>query len=428
MRLHAGSATDVGRIRANNQDRILLRSGRVFAVADGMGGHRGGEVAAQLAVEALDTGFDERNRSSDALIEAVAHANTVVHDASLRDDGLLGMGTTITVLAIVDDHRGGELLAVANVGDSRTYWMRGSELEQLTEDHSVVAEMVRDGQLRPEDAERHPRRSLVTRALGVEPHVLVDLLEVVPAVGDRFLLCSDGLSGEVTDAAIAAVLRRVADPAEAARELVRVALARGGRDNISVVVVDVIDDDGRGDAASLVVAEEMGLESHALGEPDTDVTAVLPRSDLPSRAVAAPTTAPVVPPPRKARLVTGRSVLFVVLLAAVAATIGWAVTQGGSHSPTPLATPTTAAGMTSTTIDPFAPDAPIPPLPSTTASTIVAPGAPTAPDGTTSTGSTTAPPRTGSTAPALPTTATQANAPASTVATSAIAGPTSTGR
>ena len=152
------------------------------------------------------------------------------------------MGTTLCALALVvsgDQDR----LAIANVGDSRIYVYAGDEFEQLTEDHSLVAQLVRDGTLTASQADRHPQRNVLTRALGIDPEVNVDAWEVLPFAGDRFVLCSDGLSNELTDDQIAAVLRRLAEPQEAANELVRLANDNGGRDNITVVVVDIMGDE-----------------------------------------------------------------------------------------------------------------------------------------------------------------------------------------
>lgn len=248
--LRWGAATDAGRVRANNQDAPLAVEG-LFAVADGMGGHRGGEVASQVAVRALEDGFLEPRAES--LLEAVHKANEAVFVRASDDPDLRGMGTTLTAVALVegtDEDDEDEVLVVVNVGDSRTYLFRDNELDQLTEDHSLVEEMVRTGRLTPEEAEGHPQRNIVTRALGIEPEVDVDWLTVAPYTGDRFLLCSDGLFGEVDDGGIASVLRRLEDPADAARELVRLANEGGGRDNVTVVVVDVVDDDGKSERAS----------------------------------------------------------------------------------------------------------------------------------------------------------------------------------
>jgi serine/threonine protein phosphatase PrpC len=208
-RFRWGLATDTGRTRSINQDNALAIEG-LFAVADGMGGHRGGEVASEVAVRAL------RERAplvtSVELLEAIHLAND-------------------------------ERLAIANVGDSRVYLFASGELEQMTDDHSLVAALVREGRLTPQEAEEHPQRNILTRALGIDHEVSVDAWEVPPFVGDRWVLCSDGLFNEVSVDQMAAVLRRLADPSEAASELVRLANDSGGRDNITVLV-DIVDDEG----------------------------------------------------------------------------------------------------------------------------------------------------------------------------------------
>jgi len=239
----AGSATHVGRVRQVNQDRLLVNDG-LWVVADGMGGHQAGEVAAEVAVGALASQVADGGAS--ALAEAVVAANDAVIDRARSDPGMAGMGTTVTALAMVSGPSpdgSDDVLLLANVGDSRTYLLRAesAELEQVTEDHSLVATLERQGQLSADEAATHPQRNIITRALGVDATVLVDTWELAPVAGDRYLLCSDGLSNEVTEAQMASVLRRLADPDEAAAELVRMANAAGGRDNVTVVVVDVVD-------------------------------------------------------------------------------------------------------------------------------------------------------------------------------------------
>jgi protein phosphatase len=250
--LRAGAATHPGRVRERNEDAHLVGDG-LFAVCDGVGGHRGGEVAAATAIETLRSQFVER--SAAGLLAAIHAANRRVWERSLEDPTLRGMATTLAAAALVTDD-GEERIALANVGDSRAYVFRDGELTQVSEDHSLVEELVREGRLSREEADLHPQRSLITRALGLEPDVVIDHWDVIPYAGDRILLCTDGLTNEVPDDRIAAVLRRLADPEEAARELVRLAVAAGGRDNVTVVVVDVVDDGGRGEAASAALADE----------------------------------------------------------------------------------------------------------------------------------------------------------------------------
>src|SRR5205807_2467038 len=166
-------------------------------------------------------------------IEGFEIANRVVWDRSVENAELRGMGTTLTAVALVDED-GEEHIAIANVGDSRAYLLRDGNLDLLTADHSVAEQMVRDGQLTPEEAAVHPQRHVLTRVIGMAPDVEVDAYPILPYRGDRYLLCSDGLINEVTDDQIASVLRRLEDPQETVNELVRLARSNGGHDNITV--------------------------------------------------------------------------------------------------------------------------------------------------------------------------------------------------
>ncbi len=231
-----GTATDTGRVRQANQDQ-LLTAAPVFVVADGMGGHNGGEVASAIAVDEMAKAVDVA--SVDDLIDAVQRANREIVDRSKLDPELRGMGTTLVALVgmIVD---GEPRLGVANVGDSRLYRDAADELAQITEDHTLVEALVRDGRLTAEEAVNHPQRNIVTRALGIDDKVLVDTWQLTPVEGDRYLLCSDGLFNELTPTEILEVLHRVDDPDAAAHELVEAACDAGGRDNVTVVIVDVV--------------------------------------------------------------------------------------------------------------------------------------------------------------------------------------------
>ena len=238
-RFRWGVATDVGRVRSVNQDNAAAIEG-FFAVADGMGGHRGGEVASSLAVESLTSSLPLL--STDELLAAIQESNGAVFRRATDDPGLRGMGTTLCVLALVDDGDAEPLLLLANVGDSRIYKLSSGHFEQMTDDHSMVAEMMREGRITAAEAASHPQRNVLTRALGIDAGLHVDAWHVRPIAGDRWLLCSDGLFNEVSDATIATVLGTTTDPAAAAQELVRLANEGGGRDNVTVLVVDVIDD------------------------------------------------------------------------------------------------------------------------------------------------------------------------------------------
>ena len=252
--LRAGAVTDVGRVRTNNEDQLLVAD-NLFAVADGMGGHAAGEVASQVAVETLQEAFAD-NPTATGLIEAMRTANTKVLERAESDAATRGMGTTACAAALVPGDGDEETLVIVNVGDSRAYLLRDGELSQVTEDHSVADELMRAGQLSEEQAAVDRRRHVLTRVLGMDVTVNPDRFDIDPFRGDRVLLATDGLSNEVPDPEIASILRRIEDPGEAARELVRVAKNNGGADNITVIVIDVTDDDGKAEGASEALAKE----------------------------------------------------------------------------------------------------------------------------------------------------------------------------
>ena len=279
MRVTAAAATDVGLVREGNEDSYLTE-GPLFAVADGMGGHRGGEVASQLAVETLEKLFKE---GAGDLPDQVQEANRVVFERSVLDRKVAGMGTTLTA-ALVE----GDRVRLAHVGDSRAYLLRDGTLRLLTEDHTLVHRMVSEGEISKEEAETHPQRSVLTRALGVDTVVDVDddSLQVRP--GDRLLLCTDGLTSMVSEDEIEEVLRTVPDPQEAAQRLVQRANEAGGVDNTTVVILDFSDDD-------------------AAGRPDGQAT--------PSREAIAP--ARVGRPARSRRLPTRKLLVWAGIIVAV---------------------------------------------------------------------------------------------------------------
>jgi protein phosphatase len=312
-------------VRANNQDGRVA-SERLFAVADGMGGHRGGEVASQIALTVLESNFAEPH--VDALHDAARDANDAIYQRSEGDPDLRGMGTTLVVVAPVEED---DALAWISIGDSRLYLMRDGELQQLSEDDSLVEEWVRGGIISADEAREHPQRNIVTKALGIEPHADLETATIIPYTGDRYILCSDGLFGEVEDARIAATLRRLDDPADAASELVRLANESGGRDNITVVIVDVVDDGDRAGAASAVVtAAEASRPTPSAGD---GYTAVFTGSEPLTEAVpAVAADAPPKPKRAKPKRFTWRVFAFVVLvLFVVGATIG-AIGYEARHS------------------------------------------------------------------------------------------------
>lgn len=236
MRLIGGSATHVGQVRDVNQDRGFFVEG-LAVVADGMGGHAGGEVAASLVVE--EFGRVDGVMPIDALCGLVEAANRrILSEAEELD--LRGMGTTL-VLAAISETDG--IVHVLNVGDSRCYLVSDGEMSQVTVDHSLVEDMVRQGTLDPEEALSHPQRNIVTRVLGISENVEVDTFDVSVKPGDRLVLCSDGLSNELTGEQICYIASSGNDPSRLARELVAAALASGGRDNITVSLVIVEEGD-----------------------------------------------------------------------------------------------------------------------------------------------------------------------------------------
>jgi protein phosphatase len=226
--------TDTGRRRRHNEDAFVAEP-PLFAVADGMGGAQAGELASSLAAAALKDSQEPGGGGEGRVDELIQQANRRVYERQSQDAAASGMGTTMTV-ALVEDGR----VAFGHVGDSRAYLIRGGALEQLTEDHSLVAELVRSGKLSPEEAEGHPQRSVITRALGTDPDVDVDTFSVETKPGDLFLICSDGLTTMVDDETILEeVARNRHDLKSAAKALVRAANKGGGEDNITVVFFEI---------------------------------------------------------------------------------------------------------------------------------------------------------------------------------------------
>ena len=241
MRLSAGFATNRGLVRQTNEDTYLVRKG-LYVVCDGMGGARAGEVASQMACERM-VNVDPAQAGKEEVRAAIVDANERIAARSMAEPRLLGMGTTLT-LALIRD----ATLVLGHVGDSRAYLLREGVLRQLTDDHSWVGEMVRRGEITAAEAAVHPHRSVITKALGTEGAAEPDLLEVALEPGDRVLLCSDGLSGMVSDQGIEEVLRQAEGPQAAADGLVAAALKGGGEDNVTVLVIDIAAEDAAGTA------------------------------------------------------------------------------------------------------------------------------------------------------------------------------------
>jgi serine/threonine protein phosphatase PrpC len=291
-------ATDVGRVRGHNEDRHLVRP-PVIAVADGMGGALAGEVAAGIAVTSLD-GLPVSPRPGD-LRRAVERANADIRRSASGNAGRAGMGTTVTACMLGDDDR----LYVVHVGDSRAYLVRDGQLRRLTDDHSVVAELVRGGALTEEQADRHPQRNVITRALGASEQVSADAFQVPVRAGDVVLLCTDGVSAAIGDAAIRDALARAGSLEDAALALLAAADAAGGEDNATVVLGRV------GDGPPAEVPEPAEFI------PPTPRVATLPRPMVEpgARTARAPEPGRVlerVPTGRSRLLLIGAAVLLLI--------------------------------------------------------------------------------------------------------------------
>jgi serine/threonine protein phosphatase PrpC len=255
--------TDTGRKRRHNEDAYVAEP-PLFAVADGMGGAQAGELASSLAAAALKDSQEPGGGGEERVDELIQQANRRVYERQSQDAAASGMGTTMTV-ALVEDGR----VAIGHVGDSRAYLLRGGSLEQLTEDHSLVAELVRSGKLSPEEAEGHPQRSVITRALGTDPDVDVDTFSIETEPGDLFLICSDGLTTMVDDETILAEITRNRDDLEsAAKALVRAANKGGGEDNITVVFFEIGDNEDLERTITLPPREDGADAEDTLDERD----------------------------------------------------------------------------------------------------------------------------------------------------------------
>lgn len=227
-----GSRTDIGYVRDHNEDSLIIIP-PLFAVADGMGGHEAGEIASEITVNTLAE-LAPSHLDAEGLTAAVEAANYNVMKAPRQGIGRDGMGTTLTAAMLE-----GERLLIAQVGDSRAYLLHKGHLQQITRDHSLMADLIEAGQITPEEARVHPTRSVITRAIGSDIHMRPDIYELNVDAGDRILLCSDGLSSMISNNAIESIMRRQSDAQHCADELVTAALENGGADNVTVVVADV---------------------------------------------------------------------------------------------------------------------------------------------------------------------------------------------
>lgn len=238
-----GAVSDTGKLRSANEDSFLV-SEHLLAVTDGMGGHNAGEVASSMAVQLLRHATSQQIESAESFTKLVSNINDAIFAAATGTTEQRGMGTTITAIAVAGSASTEEHVVVINVGDSRTYLMRGGELRQVTVDHSYVQELVSEGIISSDDARTHPRRNIVTRALGIDSRVSTDSWTLPILDGDRYVLCSDGLVDEISNEEILAILIQNSDPQRAAECLMAAANDRGGRDNVTVIVADmhIVDD------------------------------------------------------------------------------------------------------------------------------------------------------------------------------------------
>lgn len=302
MRFATGFATHTGLVRDNNEDSSILDDDhQLYAVADGMGGHQGGEVASRTAIEALRAAI----ASGRPVNDAITRANSAVIERAAGDDELTGMGTTLTAVVV----GGAQQLLVGHVGDSRAYLLHEGTLRRITDDHSLVEELVREGGLTPEQAESHPRRNIVTRAVGIDVEVDVDVYTLPVIPGDRVLICSDGLTDMVRERDIERLARNEPDPQRAAELLVEEANRAGGEDNTSVVILDVLE-----------------VDPAELLDPDAMVEVAEPRPAFREPMRPAPEPEPA-PPPRVptaswASRIRGTLLLFVPLILVLAIAVG----------------------------------------------------------------------------------------------------------
>ena len=314
-------ASDTGRRRRRNEDNYVVAP-PLFAVADGMGGAQAGEVASQLAASALEGGDSDGLDGTKRIDALIQEANRRIFDRASTDPTASGMGTTMTV-ALVD----GMTVAIGHVGDSRAYLVRGEQMEQLTEDHSLVNELLKTGKLSEEEAHVHPQRSVITRAVGTDPDVDVDGFTIEAEDGDIFLICSDGLSDMVDDEEILELVHQNRDDLDkAVKALVGAANRGGGEDNITAVAFRISSEaapnleDTVAMPALTADADEPDEQTREYAEADGGGdTMVVPPGDMPEKAAPAEPESPPTADSRRVRLV----LIVVVALALVAAAIVW---------------------------------------------------------------------------------------------------------
>jgi PPM family protein phosphatase len=309
---HIGHGTDTGKKRRRNEDEYVV-SPPLFAIADGMGGAQAGELASSLAAGAVRDDETVSGSGERRVTKLIQEANRRVYQRSNQDASASGMGTTMTV-ALVEDGA----VVFGHVGDSRAYLIRDRRLAQLTEDHSLVAELVRSGKLSPEEAETHPQRSVITRALGTDPDVDVDTFSIPTQAGDLFMLCSDGLTSMVEDEAILEAAEKHRDDLQAAvKALIRAANKGGGEDNITVVLFEI--GDGAGEPLE-ETAQYPVLGADGDGEVDEDTIDEVDRVPAVDTMVVPPGQVQL-PQRDRGRTLRNRLLAFALIVIALAAVV-----------------------------------------------------------------------------------------------------------
>ena len=314
-----GYGTDTGKKRRRNEDDYVVEP-PLFAIADGMGGAQAGELASSLAAGAIREDEGAEGSGERRVTELIQEANRRVYQRSSQDAAASGMGTTMTVALVSNGN-----VVFGHVGDSRAYLIRNGKLEQLTEDHSLVAELVRSGKLSPEEAETHPQRSVITRALGTDPDVDVDTFSIETVPGDLFMLCSDGLTSMVEDDVILQTVEKNRDNLQAAaKALIRAANKGGGEDNITVVFFEIGDDAGE---PLEETAQYPVLTPDGDGEVDEDTLDELDRVPALDTMVVSPgeVEQPVTAEPRRRRGRLIPALLLILVALAVIAIVLWTV-------------------------------------------------------------------------------------------------------
>src|SRR5919198_801644 len=317
--IQLGHGTDTGKKRRRNEDDYVVEP-PLFAIADGMGGAQAGELASSLAAGAV-RGGEGIGSGESRVVELIQEANRRVYQRSSQDAAVSGMGTTMTVALVEDDS-----VVFGHVGDSRAYVIRDGKLEQLTEDHSLVAELVRSGKLSPEEAETHPQRSVITRALGTDPDVDVDTFSIPTQPGDLFMLCSDGLTSMVEDEEILKTVEKHSDNLQAAtKALIRAANKGGGEDNITVVFFEI----GEGSGEPLEETAQYPVldgDRHVDDEQTLDELDRVPVVDtmvVPPEQAAEVAQAPEPERRRRSRVIP--ALLLILIALAVLAVVLWTI-------------------------------------------------------------------------------------------------------